>query len=238
MSYATRDEVFLLGLSAQAFVTRPRPLEAYDASNVAISTGTIRLTGHGFSTADLVYLTVTAGGALPGGTAPLTYYSPLPLGNDLFQLAATPYGSPIVFSSIGFGWSLAVDPMRRIDLHREERSGFIDEHLTAHEPPILPNPVTGKYPIVLVGLCARMTARAAVTSLQIENAAYRVAIDRLMAMAAADGDTNPPAQPGSLLGDWKAGKPVQPRPKDQNTVPDNSAVAFSLRAVPWQTGYI
>lgn len=229
MPYATRDEVFLLGLSAQAFVTRPRPLEAYDASNVAISTGTIRLTGHGFSTADLVYLTVTSGGALPGGTAALTYYSPLPLGNDLFRIAATPNGTALTFSSIGSGWGIAVDPMRRLDKHLVDTAAIIDEHLTAHEPPILPNPVTGLYPPVLVGLNARMAARAAVTSLQIENAAYRVAVDRLNAREQHDM---------TLLADWKAGKPVQPRPTDQNTVPDNSAVAYSLRPVPWQTGML
>lgn len=242
-AYATRDEVFLLGLSAQAFVVRPRPLESYSTNDFNPATGVIRLVGNGLGADDLVYLTVVSGGSLPGGAAALTYYSPIPLGGDLFKLAATPNGTPLTFSSAGAGWSIAVDPMRRIDLHREERSAFINEHLTAHNGgPIKVDPDTGKYPYVLIGLCARMTARAAVTSLQIENASHRVAIDRLMAMAKADGDTDPPAAKGSLLGDWKAGKPIAPQPLDQNDEPDDAAVATNalltggVSDMPWLTG--
>lgn len=229
MAYATRDSVYLLGLSAQAFVTRPRPLESYGLTDFNPATGRIRLVGNGFSDDDLVYLTVTSGGTLPGGASALTYYSPLPLGGDLFQLAATPGGSVLTFSSAGNGWAIALDPLRRLDAHLEQTAAEIDEHLTAHEPPIQPDPVTGLYPKVLVGLNARMAARAAVISLQIENSAYRVARDRLEKQEAADL---------ALLADWKAGKPIQPRPTDQNTVPDNSARASSLTPVPWRTGML
>lgn len=227
MSYASRDDVYQLGLSAQAFVTRPRPPESYTASDFNPTTGTFRLTGHGFATTDLVYFTVTNGGTLPGGAAALTYLSPLPLGGDLFQLAATPDGAPLTYSAAGSGWALAVDPMRRLDAHLTETAAEIDEHLTAHEPPILPDVTTGRYPQILVGINARMAARAAVISLQIENKAYRVAVDRLMAQEARDL---------VLLADWKSGKPIQPRPKDQNEVLDNAARASSLRPVCWQTG--
>lgn len=229
MPYATRDSVFLLGLSAQAFVTRPRPLESYGTNDVNPGTGVIRLVGNGFTTADIVYLTVTPGGALPGGAAALTYYHPLPLGGDLLQLSATSGGAPLTFTSAGTGWSIAVDPLRRLDAHLVETAAEIDEHLTAHEPPIQVDPTTGLYPQVLVGLNARMAARLAVTSLQIENAAYKVARDRLDAKEAQDL---------VLLADWKNGKPVQPRPTDKNSIPDNAARASACRAVPWLSGRI
>lgn len=226
-AYATRDDVYLIGLSAQAFVTRPRPLESYVLNDFNPATGIIRLVGNGFSSDDLVYLTVTPGGALPGGSAALTYYSPLPLGGDLFKLAATPGGTALTFTTAGSGWALAIDPLRRLDVHLEQAAAEIDEDLTAHEPPILRDPITGKFPQVLVGMNARTAARSAVTSLQIENAAYRKAVDRLLAQEAHDLATR---------ADWKAGKPIQPRPTDQNELPDNAARAYSLPAVPWITG--
>ena len=234
MPYATRDDVYNLALSAQAFVVAPRPVGAPPSSlalDFNYTTGTIRLPGNGYGAGDIVYLLPTIGGSVPTGAAPLTpYYTiPGPVA-DFFQIAATPGGPVLTFSDLGAGWAVIVDTGRRIDMHLAERASVIDEHLTAHLPPIQPDPITGKIPQVLVGLNARMAARAAVTSLQIDNAQYRVAVDRLFAMAGQDGDTNPPAQKGSLLGDWKSGKPIQPRPYDENGVlPDNAAIFGSGR---------
>ncbi len=93
------------------------------------------------------------------------------------------------------------------------------------------DPVTGSYPHVVIGIVARMAARSAVTSLQIENAAYRVATDRLFAMQAADDQ---------MLTDWKAGKPIQPLAIDQTPgSPFNGPeVGFSQYAQPWTTPYL
>lgn len=227
MSYASIDDVYLLGLSAQAFVTRPRPLESI--TDIDPITGVIRLVGNGFAPSDLVYLSVTSGGTLPGGATALTYYSPLSLGGDLFQLVLPSGGPPLTYTSAGAGWAIAVDPGRRVDRHLAAAAAEIDEHLTAHTPPILRDPVTGLYPPVLVAINARMAARAAVTSLQIENAAYRVAVDRLNAQEAKDLQT---------LATWLAGKPVQPRPVDQTETADNAARAASGVAVAWSMGYL
>lgn len=230
MAYATRDDVFSLGIGAQAFVTRPRAPESYGASDFNPATGVFRLPGNGLALSDLVYLTVTPGGALPGGASALTYYYPLPMGGgDLFQLAATPAGSVLTFTNAGSGWAIVIDQMRRLDKHLADTASIIDEHLTAHEPPILPNPTTGLYPPVLVGLNARMAARRAITSLDIENKQYRLTRDRLDAVEAQDL---------VLLADWKAGKPVQARPTDQNAVPDNGAIAVGGVPVPWLSGWI
>ncbi len=233
MGYCALDDVFVLALSAQAFVVRPRPFDAVDAS-----TATIRLKAHGMSNADLFTMEAVSGGSLPTSITGFVTYSPIVLSADLFRVALTPNGSPISsWVAAGSGWGVAIDPYRRIQAHIEEAKSRIDECLTAHDPPILPDPITGKYPQVLVGINARMAARAAVTSLQIENAAHRISVERLFAMAAFDGDTDPPAKKGSLLGDWKGGKPIQPRPVDEDNVADNAARAGSSRkAVNWTTG--
>lgn len=217
MTYSTDDDVFTF-LSAQAFVIRPRPFEAVD-----IATGTIRLTAHGLSSLDSVLLTATSGGSLPTGVSAFQYYPPTVLGADLFRLVG--FNS---FASAGSGWSVSVDPARRLAKHRLDAFARINEHLTAHTPPLDVDPDTGLYPPIIIGLEARMAARAAVTSMQVDNAAYRVAVDRLFAIEEADQ---------KILDAWLAGKPVQPRPVDQSSTIDNAAIAVSGRApVGWSTG--
>ncbi len=215
MAYATLDETYLT-LSERAFVVAPSPIQ--HASELA--TGKIRLAAHGFHAADRILFSVTTGGLLTPELSVFTYYTPIRLGPDLFQVADPVTGLPIVFTEASRGWSVAVDPERRIAFHLDESASRIDQCLPAHSAPIKVDPVTGKFPLVIRGLNARMAARAAVTSLQVENPAFREPMDRLFAMAASDGDTSPPAQPGSLLGDWKNGMPILPTPTDQNDVAD------------------
>lgn len=223
MSYATRDELFLLALAASAFVAYARPFDAVDAA-----TATIRIKGHGLSNDDLITFECPTG-TLPTGISQFVTYHPIVVSGDLFQVATTAGGTPIAsWSDPGDGWGVAVDMNRRLDLHLADASAFVDEHLTAHEPPIDPDPTTGKYPQVLVGVTARIAARKAIGSLETENPQYKVAIDRLLASEPADQ---------VILADWKRGKPVQPRPVDSTTVADNSARASSSRtAIPWTTG--
>lgn len=224
MAYATRRDVYLLGLSAQAFVTRSRPFDAVDATSA-----TIRLRAHGLDVGDVVTFDVVSGGALPTGISAAALYYPIAVGSDLLRIATTPAGSPIAsWASAGSGWALAIDYGPRLDAHLADAAAMIDEHLTAHEPPILPDPSTHAYPPILVGMNARLAARAAVTSLQIENAAYRVAVDRLFACETRDQE---------ILAAWKAGKPIQPRPTDETTAADNAAIAVSGRApIAWTSG--
>lgn len=219
-AYATRDDVYLLGLAAQAFVVRPRPVLPAD---VDLATGTIRLKAHGLTSADVLSLEVTGGGSLPTGLSAFVALSPVVVTSDLFRIAG--FNS---YASAGNGWGVVVDPGRRLDAHLVETAAEIDEHLTAHEPPILVDPLTGKFPQILVGLNARMAARAAVTSLQIENAQYKVAVDRLVAREEFDK---------LILADWKEGKPVHPVPVDADPVADNGARASATRApMRWTTG--
>lgn len=222
MAYSTLDDVFLLGLSAQAFVVLARPFDAVEAASA-----TVRLKAHGLTALDVITFEVTEGGALPTGLSAFTPYYPIPVTADLFRVATTPNGTPIAsWADGGTGWSVQVDTTRRILAHNEECAAEIDEHLTAHKPPILPDPTTGKYPQVLVGLNARMTARAAILSLAIENDAYRVPRDRLMGREEADV---------KMLTDWEAGKPIQPRPTDEtDSIAENSARASSGTAIDWR----
>lgn len=208
-SYCTDDDVFTLALAAQAFVVRPRPVAAAD---IDAATGTIRLKAHGLTVDDLVGFEVTAGGSLPTGVTAFTPYYPAIISFDLIKLSASLGGPVLTYVSGGSGWGLVVDPRRRIALHRKQTAALINQHLTAYNAPIPVDPVTGEYPPVLVGLNARMTARAAVTSLQVENPAHRAAVDRLFAQEefdklmldrlSRDGWTvNPPpaaATPGNL----------------------------------------
>jgi hypothetical protein len=129
------------------------------------------------------------------------------------------------FASAGTGWSVSLDPGRRLDAHLAETAAEIDEHLTAETPPIQVDPITGRYPQVLVGLNARMAARAAVISLQIENAAYRKAVDRLFEREKQDL---------VMLDNWRKGKPLNPRPVDTTPGADNSARAgYFHEPIPW-----
>src|SRR5262245_60736487 len=126
-AYATRDEVFTLGLTAQAFATRPRPFDGID-----ISTGTIRLRAHGFASTDIMTFEVVSGGSLPTGISAFTPYTPVIVSSDLFRVQG--FSS---FVSGGAGWGVTLDFGRRIDAHIFEVSAEVDQHLTADAPPLI-----------------------------------------------------------------------------------------------------
>lgn len=222
MPYATRDELFTLALGAAAFVVYARPFDAVNAA-----TATIRIKGHGFTGDDIITFEKSDGGYLPTGVSEFVTYTPVPISADLFQVALD--GTTVTsWASAGKGWGITLDTYRRIDLHLNEASGYVDEHLTAHEPPIQPDPLTGLYPWQLVGITARIAARRAIASMEVDNQQFRVAIDRLVAMEADDR---------ALLEAWKGGKPINPRPTDEDSTAENSARARSSRtAMPWTTG--
>lgn len=221
MAYCTRDDVFNLGLTAQAFVTRPRPVTAAD---VDITTGVVRLEAHGLTGEDTVTVRVTGGGTLPPELSAFTAYTVAPVSFDLLRLVDN--GTPITaFTATGGGWSVSVDPGRRLDQHIADAATIIDDKLTAHAPPVI---LTPGLESILRGLNARLAAMAAVNSLAFENASYRVPVDRLEAMLARDWDN---------LKTYLDGRPLNPRPEDQTDIPDNSARAAATRPpVAWQSG--
>lgn len=221
--YATLDDVFLLGLGAQAFVSRARPVDAPAAVNLA--TGVIRLEAHGLSADDLITARVTSGGTLPTGIVTTAVYGVEVVSFDLLRITAA--GVPITsYVSAGSGWALAIDPRRRLQRHLLDKWAIINDKLTGHSPELELD--ANGYSIV-TGLNARLAANAAVTSLQFENAVSREAVDRLKYEIDQDWKT---------LESYLAGRPILPRPVDQNSIPDNAATASAGVPVNWQLGYM
>lgn len=219
MPYATRDDVFILALSARAFVTSGMLVEHVD-----LGTGVLRIPGHGLNAADKVTVDAPSGGSLATGLEANKVYGVDPVAFDLFRL--TDDGTPITsFAEAGKGLHVVVDQMRRLDAHLEAASARIDEHLTAHGAPL-----AEPYPVQVVEICARLAARRAVVSLQFENPEFRVAVDRLRETFEQDEQT---------LQRWLSGKPINPRPTDQTPVADNGARARSSRkADRWRSGVL
>lgn len=219
MGYAVLRDVYDLGFTARAFVVVPRAFNSDNGRSgdaLDVATGTIRMAGHGFAPTDLVEFVLVAslGGALPVG-APPGMLSPLPVDFFRFRLAATPNGSPITLSQPGIGWGLQIDPERRLQRHIDDAASRIDECLTAHQPPLQVDQISGRYPAEIVGINARMAARSAIPTMQFENAAGRTAADVVRDMKKDDD---------IALAAWKSGKPIQPRPTDMTPkVPDNAA---------------
>lgn len=228
--YCTRQDVFDLGLSAQAYVVRARPVGVCD---VDVDSGQVRLKGHGLSPRDLISFEVTTGGVLPvefqDFTFPRGMTSPIPLTFDTFQVATGPESGVSIqpLSSAGNGWSVAVDAGRRIDVNILSTASVINDKLIAHATPF-ERDVAGNYPPVIVRLNAILAAMDSVSTLLFENAESRKSIDILVEKKArAEAD----------LAIYLAGKPVLPKPTDQTTTPDNAARAGSARHTsPWETG--
>ncbi len=228
MGYATLQDVYDLGFTARAFVIVPR---AWNSDNgrsgdtLTTSTGVIRMAGHGYATSDLVeFVLVASGGSLPGGATAGVLLSPLPIDFFRFKLSLTSGGSPITLTSAGGGWGLQIDPERRLQRHIDDAAARIDRALVAQSPPIKVNPITGKYPAEIVGPNARMAARTAIATLEFENAAFRAAADRVIAMEAADD---------KALEEWSMGKPLLPQAVDQDLIANDAPRARGRTPIGW-----
>lgn len=232
-TYAQPSDVYReSGIGALAFVTRPRPIDTRAGDSLDPITGTFSLIGHPYETGDLLRLVVNGSGYVPiGATAGQPYYA-IRLDSWRFQIAATSGGSPLTFSDAGSGaWGIQRDPDAWVLAMARSKTSIVDQCLIAHATPLKIDPATGTYPEIVIGVVARMTARACLSALLGENASVRA--PSLFALAAFDGDTSPPAQKGSLLGDWKDGQPIYPNPIDQNTVPDDAAYGMGRDAIGW-----
>lgn len=228
--YATLTDVYRLGLTARAFATAARGLLDRAGDSFDYATGTFRLNAHGFEADDLIQFVLPGAGAIPTGAALATPYHPLKLDFYRFRLSLTQGGAAVTFSTAGNGWTLQLDPEARISAHLLQACADIDQDLTAQAPPLKVDPVTGRYPQVVIGMVARTAARSAVTSLQIENADYRVAVDRLFAQEKIDE-----AQRDA----WRKGQPISPRPTDQDGVATDGAIAgFGRPSAGWNTAVL
>lgn len=215
MAYAVSQDVYDLGLTAQAFALMPRALDPRRAEYLTPSTGTFRVLGHGFTVDDAVEFVLIGAGAIPGGASLDSTYHPLPLDFWRFRLSLSRGGTPVTFTDTGSGgWALQVDPERRITRACAVVSDEIDQDLIAHATPILPDPVTHAYPGKLVGIVARYVARRLVAGITFENAAFRAATERLQAEEKRDD---------AQRERWRNGEPLLPTPLDQTATPDDTA---------------
>jgi hypothetical protein len=228
-SYCKVQDVYDLALTARAFVSRPKQVEA-----VAISTGILKVTGHALAPADLVTLEVTTGGALPPEYSAAQPYNVAPISSELFQLV--PVGGSAITALTDAGklgsWGIVVDHVRRLQRNIRDASARIDQMLLDHGVPLERDPETGEYPDVIVGICARMAARATVPTLLTENAAFRVAIDRLLAQEGTGKDPEPGTD-RYLLAAWFDGAPIRPEPTAASSTPTATARANGRRPVGW-----
>lgn len=239
VSYATPRDVYDLGLSAQSFVVRPRPLDARAGDSLDPTTGTFALLGHGLSVDDIAWLVLVAsGGALPGGSSALTRYYPLPLDGRRFQLATSFGGAAVTFSSTGTisvngasSWGILVDPERRLERILLDESSDVDQCLTAHATPLV-----APFPQKVIGMVARCAARRALAGMMFDNAATKVASERLDATAQADEEQKER---------WRMGQPINPTPIDATDgIADNGARGVNrltsgrVSPAPWVTGRI
>lgn len=227
---ASLQDVYDLGFTAGAFVVRPRALDPEVGDFLDPASGIFVMAGHGYDPGDVLWFVQIAAGSLPAGAglSLVGAYHPLPIDARRFQIAATPNGTPLTFADAGSGWSLLLDHERRLLRLAENVSRDIDQDLTAHSTPIMPDPTTGRYPDKLVGVVARETARRAVAGLIFENPQFRRAKERIDALQAQDDAQR------EL---WRSGVPINPRPLDRTDEPDNAAFAGQDRAPTlWRTG--
>jgi hypothetical protein len=222
VQYATTADIYALGLTAPAFMVRPRPLDGRQGDYLDFTTGTFALSAHGLSAQDLVRIVLIAsGGAIPTGASTTRVYG-LAAGSPLdfwrFQLALVSGGVPIAFSDAGTtaaggtsAWGIQVDPEPRLNKILRSASADIDQDLTAHATPILPDPLSGLFPDKLVGIVARVAARRAIAGLQFENPAFKAASERLFAEEKRDDEQRAA---------WRLGQPLMPTPPDQDGIAD------------------
>lgn len=212
-AYAQIPDVFIYGPKAEMYRARARSVRS-----VTVPAAVFSLPSHGLNPLEPMTFAVTgtsilgqAQPTLPTGIDAVTTYYPLPLGGNLFQVATVIGGSPVTVSDAGTGvFGVEIDPSFKLDRLLEGTArGVIDEHLTNYDPPILVNPQTGKYDLVLVRLNARLTARDAVSVIGLANPEVLAAT-----VAALDKDLE---HDWAALTRWMAGKPINVRPGDQTS---------------------
>ena len=232
MAFSTIAQMYALALPAAAFAARPRTVEG-----VTIATGVLRLTGHGLGFDSLLQFSLEGqaafgapANALPGGLAIDANYTADPLsGSNLFRVR--PEGGAVIssFTSEPVGpFAIVVDPEPALSLLLDDATARIEEKLTNNAPPIKVDPDTGVYPMILVGICARMAARQAVVALGLQNPQYAAQQKMLLDGAAADD---------LMLATWLAGRRVNVPLFDQTTENENAALAGnSGPSTGWRTG--
>lgn len=207
-SYCARQDVYAIGLAAEAFRRPPREVEG-----VVPSTGILTIRSHGLALDTPLTLVVESSSTLgahaaapPTGSAVGTLYYALPVAgsSDLFQIAVAPNGSPLTFSDVGTGiFGMVVDHGPYLDAAIVAASAILDQCARAHDPPIAA-PV---FPLV----CAFLAVRIYVAAHTVMNPAFtkvlegpswlRGLLDKLFALWIAGADVVGAVDATPLLAD-------------------------------------
>ncbi len=233
MAYCTDQEVFALGLRAEAFLVRPRAIEAVDPA-----TGVLTLRSNGLASGALFTLFVEGSAVqgrpsarLPPEFSASVLYEAVPVNgsSDLF-LARPVGGSTIVtLTNAGAGvFSLVPDLGAIVSRNATSVSARIDEWLTDYAPPIKVDPLTGLYPEILIRVAARMTAADTARVLGLSNPVYQEGFKELRESHEDDK---------AVLLAWFKGRYINAHPLDQTDEIENAALAgYDAPPTLWQTG--
>lgn len=154
ISYATRSDLDDFGgLPDGALANEGRMVAATSSA-----TDTLTLGAHGFVTGEELEVRPVEGGTLAAPLAQgVTYYA-IRVSDDRFQLAATVGGPAIDLTTAGS--SMVVSKPLPIDLHLELYSRWVDDFLPSHLVPLVPDPLTGRFPLVVTRLVALLAGKA------------------------------------------------------------------------------
>jgi hypothetical protein len=230
MAYATRRNVYALGLPPAAFVRAPRTVEAVDAA-----TDTFTLRGHGLETDRVLTFALqasptpvhgVAGSALPAGISASTVYYAIKISEDLFQVAASASGAAVAIADAGSGiFGVAVDFGADLDAQLEADAGDIDIACAAHGTPF-PADTGGAYPAWLVGLNARLSGAGQLIVHGLQNPLYEAAMKRILDRVETDR---------ADMAWWKKGQPIpgMSARDTTTTVAEMGATSFYSEPQDW-----
>lgn len=240
VSYATRADIFALGLRAEVFASRARAVEAVDAA-----TAVFRLSSHGFDAGlPLINFVVTGSASLgrpsvvlPTGLSAVVAYEPSAFAGsgNLFTVAPVNGATITSLGNAGTGtFSVESDIGPTLDAILVAETARLNNSLTAHNPPILVDPSTGLYPEILTAMVALRAALRARLVLGLSNPQYA---ESFAPMEQAQQEET------TRLAEWMKGRPILPRPIDQTgTRPDdapryqNTTTLGAGVANQWTTG--
>ena len=170
VAYATREDVYLYGLPRGSLVARPRFV-----ASVSTAANSLKVEGHGCSTATRIQLQAQGDGLLPAPLSSTVVYWAKPVdGSDsLLQLALTEGGAAVDLTTEGAEpFTLAVPIGPTLDVNLETFSRDVDSMIPAEQVPLV-----APYPTLVVQYVAVLTAWSVASALGL-----RTQVDSLTAL--------------------------------------------------------
>lgn len=158
-SYATIEDVYLMGVPRGALISPARIVASVD-----VSSNRIEVEGHGLGVDAAIQFVADQGGVLPAPLAALTIYYAIPVAasDSMLQVAASVGGPAIDLTTAGtspFRLHVPIGPS--IEQELEAHSRWADTLLPAHQVPLEP-----PFPAWIVSVVAKRTAASMVRRLR------------------------------------------------------------------------